>query len=124
MKIKKGHINSVREGVIRMHNDGKLPEDMRRVELGYRHLQLKDYEKALKYYHKALDKNPNNAYAIYNIGYIYEIQGEKEKAMEMYEKLIAMDPPDRATDSTDSLQIGRKLTDMAKDNLKSLKADK
>ncbi len=121
---KKWHMENIKEGVIRMHNNGKLPEDMRRVELGYRHLQLKDYEKALKYYYKALEKNPNNPYAIYNIGYIYQMQGEREKAVEMYEKLIAMDPPERAAESTDALQTGKKLTDMAKDNLKSLKADR
>jgi tetratricopeptide (TPR) repeat protein len=76
----------------------------------------------MKYYRKALDKNPKNPYAIYNIGYIYQMQGEKQKAVEMYEKLIAMNPQERAAESTEPFQAGRKLTDMAKDNLKSLKA--
>ena len=106
-----------------MHNDGKQPEDMRRVGLGYKYLELKDYERALENYRKALDKNPVNSYAIYNIGYVYQMQGETDKAIDMYEKLIAMDPPDRAVETSDPLQLGRKLTDMAKDNLKSLKAD-
>ena len=120
---KKGHIDTLQESAIRMHNDGKLTEDMRRAEIGFEYLKLKDYENALKYYRKALDKNPENPYAIYNTGYIYQLQGEKQKAVEMYEKLIAMNPPDRAIESSDYLQVGRKLTDMAKDNLKSLKAD-
>jgi general secretion pathway protein D len=120
---KKGHFETIKEGVIRMHNNGELPEDMRRVELGYRNLQLKDYEKALKYFDKALEINPNNPYAILNKGYVYQMQGEKRKAMDMYEKLIAMDPPDRAAESTDEFQLGRKLTDIAKNNIKSIKAD-
>ena len=120
---KKGHIDTIKENAIRMHNDGKIPEDMRLVELGYEYLKLREYKNALKYYRKALKKNPENPYAIYNIGYIYQIQGQKEKAIEMYERLIAMDPPERAVESSDHLQTGRKLTDMAKDNLKSLKAD-
>ena len=85
--------------------------------------QLKDYEKALKYFNKALDKNPNNPYAILNKGYVYQMQGERGKAIKMYERLIAMDPPDRAVESTDSLQAGKKLTDIAKDNIKSLKTE-
>ncbi|MBN2418017.1 MAG: type II secretion system secretin GspD, partial [Deltaproteobacteria bacterium] len=120
---KKEHIDTIKKGVIRMHSDGKQPEDMRRVELGYKYLQLGEYEKALKYYRKALDENPNNPYAIYNIGYIYQLQGEGEKAVDMYEKLIAMDPPERAIESSDPFQTGKRLTDMAKDNLKSLKAN-
>ena len=41
----------------------------------------------------------------------------------MYEKLIALDPPERAVDTSDPSQAGRKLTDMAKDNLRSLKVN-
>ncbi len=120
---KKGHIDTIKEGAIRMNTDGRLSEDMRRAELGYKYLQLKDYEKAMKYYHKSLDKNPNNPYAIYNMGYIYQLKGEREKAIEMYERLIAIDPPERAGESSEPLQLGRKLSDMAKDNLKSLKTE-
>ncbi len=119
---KKGHIDAIQEGAIRMNNDGKLPEDMRRAELGYKYLQLKDYDRAMKYYRKALEKNPKNPYAIYSIGYIYQMQGERQKAIKMYEKLIAMNPQERAVESSNPSQAGRKLTDMAKDNLKSLKA--
>ena len=120
---KKWHMENVKESVIRMHNNGKLQEDMRLVELGYKNLQMKDYEKALKYYLKALDKNPSNPYAIYNTAYIYQMQGDKRKAIEMYQKLIEMDPSERAAESTDVLQLGTKLTDMAKQNLQYLKAD-
>ncbi len=121
---KKGHIESIQESVIRMYNDTSQPSDMRHVEMGYKYLKLKDYNKAMKYYKKALDKNPDNAYAIYNIGYLYQVQGKTEEAVEMYEKLIAMDPPDRAVSSTDPFHSGKKLTDMAKENINTLKTDK
>jgi general secretion pathway protein D len=121
---KKEHINTIKEGVIRMNNDGKLSEDMRLAGIGYKYLELKEYDKAMKYYEKALEENSNNPYAILNIGYINQIQGNKAKAIEMYERLIKMGPKDVADASTDPLRAGKKLTDIAEKNLKSLKTDK
>ncbi|MBN1908016.1 MAG: type II secretion system secretin GspD [Deltaproteobacteria bacterium] len=120
---KKEHIRSIQQGSIRMNNDGKLSEDMRLAGIGYKYLELKDYEKALKYYEKALKENPNNPYAILNIGYINQVQGNSVKAIEMYEKLIAMAPKDVADASTDPLRAGKRLTDIATENLKSLKTN-
>lgn len=120
-KDKKGQIDAVQAGVISMHNNGNTPEDARLAELGYKYLRLRDYKSALKYFKKALNKNPDNPYAMLNMGYIYQMQGDKQKAIEIYERLIAMNPPDRAAESTDPLQAGKKLTDIAKENLKSLK---
>ncbi len=121
---KKEHINSIKEGVIRMNNDGKLSEDMRLAGIGYKYLELKEYDKAMKYYEKALEENPDNPYAILNIGYINQVQGNRDKAIEMYEKLIKMAPKDVADESTDPLRAGKRLTDIAAENLKSLKTDK
>lgn len=120
---KKEHINSIQEGVIRMNNDGKLSEDMRLAGMGYKYLELKDYDKALEYYEKALLENPQNPYAILNIGYINQMQGNSAKAIEMYERLIAMAPKDVADESTDPLRAGKRLTDIAEENLKSLKTN-
>jgi len=118
---KKGHIDSIEESVIRMYRgrNGQT-EDMRLSNLGYGYIQTKDYDKAAEYYEKALAINPNNPYAILNMGFIHEKRGEKGKAAEMYERLIALDPDDRAYTSTDPLQTGRKLSDIARDNLKNL----
>jgi len=118
---KKGHIDSVEEGLIRMYRGRSgQAEDMRLSDLGYGYIQTKDYDKAAEYYEKALAINPNNPYAILNMGFIHEKRGEKEKAAEMYERLIALDPDDRAYTSTDPMRKGRKLSDIAKDNLKNL----
>jgi general secretion pathway protein D len=121
---KKEHISSIQEGAIRLNNDGRLTEDMRLAGMGYKYLELKEYDKAIKYYEKALEKNPQNPYAILNIGYINQMQGNSEKAIEMYERLIAMAPKDVADESTDPLRAGKRLTDIAAENLKSLKTDK
>jgi general secretion pathway protein D len=118
---KKGHIDSIEESVIRMYGGRSgQTEDMRLSDLGYGYIQTKDYDKAAEYYEKALAINPNNPYAILNIGFIYEKRGEKGKAAEMYERVIALDPDDRAYISTDPMHTGRKLSDIARDNLKNL----
>lgn len=118
---KKGHIDSIEESVIRMYRGRSgQTEDMRLSDLGYGYIQTKDYDKAAEYYEKALAINPNNPYVILNMGFIHEKRGEKGKAAEMYERLIALDPDDRAYTSTDPMQTGRKLSDIARDNLKNL----
>lgn len=120
---KKGHIDAIKEGVIRMNSGGHESKDMRLVNLGYNYLRLKEYGKALDYYNRALENNPENPYALLNTGYIHQILGDSQKARDMYEKLIALDPDDRVVESTDPAQAGKKLTDIAKNNLKTLETD-
>lgn len=120
---KKEHISSILEGSIRMNNDGKLSEDMRLAGIAYKYLELKEYDKAMEYYEKALLENPDNPYAILNIGYINQVQGNSAKAIEMYERLITMAPKDVADTSSDPLRAGKRLTDIAAENLKSLKTN-
>ncbi len=121
-KKKKDQIDKIEEGVVKMYEGRpKEPEDMRLSGLGFLHLQAKEYDKAREYYEMALEINPNNPYAILNMGVIYEMEGDKDKAAEMYNRLIDLDPDERAFISTDSTQTGRRLTDIARDNLKNLR---
>ncbi|MCX7743485.1 MAG: OmpA family protein [Flavobacteriales bacterium] len=50
------------------------------------------YEKALEYYLKAHEFNPNHARLNYQIGIIYNAMNLKEQAAEFLEKAIALDP--------------------------------
>jgi general secretion pathway protein D len=119
---KKSQIETVQEGVINM-NRGRSAQtkDERLSDLGYGYIQIKDYDKAAEYYEKALKINPDNPFALLNMGFIYEKKKDIQKAIEMYERLISLDPDDRAYVSTEPAQTGRKLTDIARDNLKNLK---
>ncbi len=89
-------------------------------DLGYRCLQAKEYDKAKEYLEKALKINPDNPYALLNMGVVYEMKENKDKAIKMYEKLIAINPDVRADVSTDSEKKGYKLVDIAKNNLEKL----
>jgi general secretion pathway protein D len=117
---KKGHIDTIKEGAIKTYQGRRDTKDTRLANLGYKYLQLGEYDRALEYCREALEINPENPYAILNSGYIYQMRGETEKAKEFYKRLIELDPPERANFSTNPMLSGKKLTDIAKENLKNL----
>lgn len=118
---KKEQMDKIENSSIKMYEGrhGEL-EDMRLSRLGFLHLQAEEYDKAKRYYELALEINPDNPYCILNMGVIYEKEGDREKAAEMYKKVIAAGSNERAFESTDPMQVGRKLTDIARDNLENL----
>jgi len=119
---KKEEIDRIKAGVVKLYEGrGQETEDMRLSDLGYQFLEAKDYDKAKQYLEQALEINPDNPYALLNMGVVYEAQGNRDEAIKMYEKVITLNPEDRAFESTDSEKIGYKLTDIAADNLKRLK---
>ena len=118
---KKGQIDNIKEGVVKMYEGrSRQSEDMRMTDLGYSHLRLSEYDKAMEYYKRAIEINPENPYALLNMGVIYEKLGETDQAIEMYERLISTNSNERAFTSSDPMQTGRKLTDIARKNLKDL----
>jgi general secretion pathway protein D len=118
---KKEELDRIKAGVVKLYEGRReQTEDMRLSDLGYQFLEAKDYDKAKQYLEKALEINPENPYALLNMGVIYEAQGKRDEAIRMYEKVITLNPDDRAFESTDSEQIGHKLSDIATDNLKRL----
>jgi len=98
----------------------RQPEDIKLSNRGYVHLQSKEYDQAGEYFKRSLKINPENPYAILNMGVVYETRGERDEAIRMYERLISLDSDERAFNSTDPIQRGRKLTDIARDNLDNL----
>ncbi len=119
---KKEEIDRIKGGVVKLYEGGReQTEDMRLADLGYQFLEAKDYDKAKQYLEQALELNPDNPYALLNMGVVYEAQGKRDEAIQMYEKVITLNPEDRAFESTDSEKIGHKLSDIATDNLKRLK---
>lgn len=117
---KKGHIEAVKEGAIRMYQGRRGTRDVRLSDLGYRHLRLRDYDRALDYFQKSLDENPENAHALFNSGYIHVIRGDIDMSADFFRRLIELDPPDRMVESVDPFISGRKLTDVAAEYLKEL----
>ena len=68
----------------------------------------------------SLDIEPNNPYSLLNLGAVYQDTGRTWQAVEMYEKLIELNPEQTAIQSNKDRYRGRSLVEIAKENLRRL----
>jgi len=94
-----------------------LTEDDRLSEQGFQELSGRDYREAERFLDEALSLNPDNPYALLNMGVVYQNTGRMEEAQEMYEKVIALVPEAKATVSNKSSAVGKPLAELARENL-------
>ena len=97
-----------------------LSKDMQLANQGFASLSKGNYAEAEQYLGQALAENPNNPYALLNMGVVYQNTERKPQAREMYQKLIKLNPPEVASRSNEKGGAGKTLVDIAKDNLEKL----
>jgi hypothetical protein len=68
----------------------------------------------------SLDIEPNNPYSLLNLGAVYQDTGRTWQAVEMYEKIIELNPEQTAIQSNKDRYRGRSLVEIAKENLRRL----
>jgi tetratricopeptide (TPR) repeat protein len=101
---------------------GCATQDMELSNEGFQEISKRNYGQAETSLEKALSINPDNSYALLNMGVVYQETGRLDKARQMYEKLIALQPKDVAEQSNTGSFAGKGLADIAKENLKLLEA--
>jgi tetratricopeptide (TPR) repeat protein len=69
-----------------------------------------NYNKAITIYKKILESNPNDTFALNNLGTVYDDLGDSAKAMQYYEKTLRLNPLDEFALSN----IGATLQDQGK----------
>ena len=79
-----------------------------------------NYEQAEALLEVALSINPDNPYAILNLGVVYQRTGRIEKAREQYVKIILQDAKETVVRSNVGGMEGKSLVDIAKENLENL----
>ena len=79
-----------------------------------------DYEKAEAVLEVALSINPENPYALLNLGVVYQNTGRIEKAREQYVRVILMNAEEKVLKSNVPGMEGKSLVDIAKQNLANL----
>lgn len=94
-----------------------LTEDDRLSEQGFQELSGRNYREAERFLDEALSLNPDNPYALLNMGVVYQNTGRMEEAKEMYEKVIALAPEGKATVSNKGSAVGKPLAELARENL-------
>ena len=89
-------------------------------EQAFEAISAGDYEKAEALLEVALSINPDNPYALLNLGVVYQNTGRIEKAREQYVKIILLDPKDTVAKSNVKGKEGKSLVDIAKENLENM----
>ncbi len=101
---------------------GCVTKDMRVMDKGFECLDNDDLVKAEAYFNESLAINPDNPYAMLNLGVVYEKTGRNAEAKAMYSKLINSGSRDKAGKTTgDNSKSGMALIEMAKGNLVKMK---
>ena len=110
--------------VPQLHNKGQKVVNPRHAmaltEMGYEKLLKNNYQVAKDFFLKALDSDPNNPFALLNLGVVYESENNPAKAQEMYQAVIATGTPAVAPTSTDPSKKGLPLIQIARDNIEQL----
>jgi tetratricopeptide (TPR) repeat protein len=101
---------------------GCATQDMVLSDQGFQEISGKNYGQAEVSLEKALSINPDNPYALLNMGVVYQETGRFDKARQMYKRLIELQPKDVAEESNTGSLAGKGLVDIAKENLKLLEA--
>jgi len=96
-------------------------KDMRVNDKGFKCLSDNDLVKAEALFNDALAINPDNLYAILNLGVVYEKTGRKAEAKTMYMKVINSGATAAAGKTTGEIEAGTSLVDIAKKNLADMK---
>lgn len=97
-----------------------VPQDISLADQGYTELVNENYERAEAIFKVALSINPENPYALLNLGVLYQDTGQIEKARAVYKKLIDLNPDAIAVKSTSNKFKRKKLVDIAKENLEAI----
>ena len=61
-------------------------------DAGFKLAKAGQYSQAEPYFDRALAANPNNPYALTNLGNIYEMSGRYSQSREMYQRLLKLPP--------------------------------
>jgi general secretion pathway protein D len=89
-------------------------------DMGFARLQKGNYKEAKDFFTKALVEDPQNPFALLNLGVIYEHEGEPKKAMALYQAVIATGTTAVAPSSTNPSWKGLPLVRIARENIEKL----
>jgi general secretion pathway protein D len=100
-----------------LHKEENLEHAMTLTRVGYEKLQAQELEAAKNYFREALVIDPVNPYALMNMGVVYEKEGNRKLALQMYRAVVS-GPSDAVADSSgDPAGDGVPLKKLAQENI-------
>jgi cell division septation protein DedD len=94
-------------------------KDMKLANRGSEAIIVQDYLGAERYLGEALARNPDNPYALFNMGLVYENTGRQQQAISMYQKVLELNTIQGKKASPEDQAI----TERARTNLKRLQIE-
>ncbi len=101
-------------------NSPHVSQDMFLVNQGFEELSNNNYLEAEAYLRAALDINPNNPYTLLNLGVVFQDTGRTKEAIQMYQKVLELNPEETVVKSNKEGYSGKKIVELARENLKNL----
>ncbi len=89
------------------------------ADIGFAKLQNKEFNKARGYFDQALKIDPENPYALINLGIISEQEGDKVRAAEMYQQVLDLAGKGGST-AGGGRGVDEALQNVARENLEQL----
>jgi hypothetical protein len=98
----------------------RIPQDIYLANQGFVELSNGNYLRAEANLLVALDLNPNNPYALLNLGAVYQDTARTAEAVQMYKRIIELNPEEGAVESNKQGCEGKTLVEIARENLSGL----
>ena len=95
---------------------------MQLANKGFSAIEKGELEEAERVLTESLQEDPENAYAILNMGTVYQRTGRFDQAREMFDKVIAMNATQSPTKRSKFIDDSLNLKEIAEVNLKTLPA--
>jgi general secretion pathway protein D len=94
------------------------PTDANRLAMdGYEYIKQGKMDKAEQALNAALEDDPENPFALLNLGVVYQETGRREEALRKWLQVVDLDSSETAARSTVSAERGEKLKNIARRNL-------
>ena len=103
---------------------GCASSDQRLANKGFSAIEDGRYADAERMLTDAVQQNPDNPYALLNLGTVYQRTGRFEQAREMFDKVIALDALQNPAKRSKFVDPSKNLRQIAEDNLRTLPAKK
>jgi len=103
-----------------LHKEKNMEHAVKLTITGYEELMADNVQEAKNYFLEALGINPDNAFALMNMGVVYEKEGYPKKALKMYRTVVSVGTTETASEASNQGKKGALLVDIARENIDRL----